>query len=164
MQDNFFYFFSPKNFDLWSYFMQLVFLSAFPRNYFLCWDHGNGDVPPTLGVAPLNSSRAGSDLGLESGFVNQVFFTLTSRELWVKRKDVNNRFLPFWIEWPIKTLNRKFFRSIYQKKFQNMFVIENKLSLSYRRVKSMHYPESPKVTSSIQILFYIRIPKSGHSL
>ena len=27
-----------------------------------------------------------------------------------------------------------------------MFVIENKLSLSNRRVKSMHYPESPKVT------------------
>ena len=27
-----------------------------------------------------------------------------------------------------------------------MFVIKNKLSLSYRRVKSMHYPESPKVT------------------
>ena len=27
-----------------------------------------------------------------------------------------------------------------------MFVIKNKLSLSYRRVKSMHYPESPKVS------------------
>ena len=31
--------------------------------------------------------------------------------------------------------------------FRSMFVIENKLSLLYRRVKSMHYPESPKVTS-----------------
>ena len=27
-----------------------------------------------------------------------------------------------------------------------MFLIKNKLSLSYRRVKSMHFPESPKVT------------------
>ena len=26
-----------------------------------------------------------------------------------------------------------------------MFVIENKILLSYRGVKSMHYPESPKV-------------------
>ena len=33
-----------------------------------------------------------------------------------------------------------------QKNFKNMFVIKNKLSLSYRRGKSMHYPESPKVT------------------
>ena len=28
-----------------------------------------------------------------------------------------------------------------------MFVIENKLSLSDRRDKSMHYPESPKVSA-----------------
>ena len=46
---------------------------------------------------------------------------------------------------PIKTLNQNFFRSIYTKKFRNMFVIEIKLSLSDRRGKSMHYPESPKV-------------------
>ena len=31
-----------------------------------------------------------------------------------------------------------------------MFVIEDKLSLSYWRVKSMHYPESPKVTNRTQ--------------
>ena len=35
----------------------------------------------------------------------------------------------------------------YKNFFRSMFVIENKLSLLYRRVKSMHYPESPKVTS-----------------
>ena len=37
-----------------------------------------------------------------------------------------------------------FFRSIYKKNFRNLFVIENKFSLSYQRVKLM--PESPKVT------------------
>ena len=40
----------------------------------------------------------------------------------------------------------KFFSVDLQKKFRNMFLIENKLSLSYRRVKSMHNPELPKVT------------------
>ena len=34
-----------------------------------------------------------------------------------------------------------------QKKFLKKFVIENKLSLSDRRDKSMHYPESPKVNT-----------------
>ena len=58
----------------------------------------------------------------------------------------NFGYLPFWIGWPIKTLNQNFFRSISKKNYQNFFVIENKLLLSYRRVKSMHYPESPKVT------------------
>ena len=33
-----------------------------------------------------------------------------------------------------------------------MFVIENKLSLSYRRVKLMHYPESPKVNVDRDVL------------
>ena len=46
----------------------------------------------------------------------------------------------------IKTSNQNFFQSIFKKNYRNMFVIENKLSLSYQRVKSMHYPESPKVT------------------
>ena len=46
----------------------------------------------------------------------------------------------------IKTSNRNYFRSIYQKNFRKKFVMENKLSLSDRRDKSMHYPESPKVT------------------
>ena len=44
-----------------------IFLSAFLWNCFLCWDHGNGDMPPTLDMALLCSSKAGSDLGLESG-------------------------------------------------------------------------------------------------
>ena len=43
-------------------------LSAFLRNCFLCWDCWNGDVMPTLDVALLYSSRAGSDLGCVSGF------------------------------------------------------------------------------------------------
>ena len=46
----------------------------------------------------------------------------------------------------IETLNQNFFRSIYKKNFGNKLVIENKLSLSDRRGKSMQYPESPKVT------------------
>ena len=50
-----------------------LFLSALLRNCFLCWDHGNGDVPPTFGAALLCSSRAGSDLGLESGLVEELF-------------------------------------------------------------------------------------------
>ena len=54
-------------------------------------------------------------------------------------------YLPFWIGWPIKTLNRNIFRSIYKKFYRKKFVIKNKLSILYRRVKSMHYPESPKV-------------------
>ena len=64
-----------------------------------------------------------------------------------------NHYLPFWIGWPIKTLNRNFFRSIFKKNYRNMFVIENKLLLSYWRVKSMHYPESPKVTRGCTTIY-----------
>ena len=39
------------------------------------------------------------------------------------------------------------FRSIYINLYRKKFVNENKLLISYRRGKSMHYPESPKVTS-----------------
>ena len=56
-------------------------------------------------------------------------------------------YLPFWIGWPIKTSNQNYFRSIYQKNLRKKFVIEYKLSLLDRRDKSVHYPESPKVTS-----------------
>ena len=42
---------------------------SFLLNYFLCRDRWNGDVTPTLDVALLCSSRAGSDLGRESGLV-----------------------------------------------------------------------------------------------
>ena len=45
-----------------------------------------------------------------------------------------------------KNIESKLFLVDLQKKFRNMFVIENKLSLLYRRGKSMRYPESPKVT------------------
>ena len=38
-------------------------------------------------------------------------------------------YLPFWIRWPIKTLNQNYFRSIYQKHFRKKFVIKIKLSL-----------------------------------
>ena len=34
---------------------------------FLCWDHWNNDMKPTLDTALLCSSRAVSDLGHESG-------------------------------------------------------------------------------------------------
>ena len=47
-------------------------LSALLQNCFLCWDRGNGKVPPTLDAALLCSSRAGSDLGLESGLVEEL--------------------------------------------------------------------------------------------
>ena len=43
-----------------------------------------------------------------------------------------------------KTWN--FFLVDLQKNFRNMCVIKNKLSLSDQRGKSMHYPESPKVS------------------
>ena len=42
------------------------FLSAFFRNFFLCWDRWNGDVTPTLDGTLMWSSRAGSDLGCVS--------------------------------------------------------------------------------------------------
>ena len=45
-------------------------------------------------------------------------------------------------------MNQNFFSVDLQKKFRKMFVIKNKLSLSDRRGKSMHYPESPKVNTS----------------
>ena len=44
-------------------------LSIFLQNCFLCRDCWNGDVMPTLDAALLCSSRAGSDLGRESGLV-----------------------------------------------------------------------------------------------
>ena len=45
-------------------------------------------------------------------------------------------------------MNQNIFRSICKKFYRKKFVIKNKLSISYRRGKSMHYPESPKVTTS----------------
>ena len=46
-----------------------LFFFAFLQNCFLCWDRWNGDVTPTLDMALLCSSRAGTDLGRESGLV-----------------------------------------------------------------------------------------------
>ena len=40
------------------------FLYAFLQNCFLGWDHWNGVVTPTLDVALLCNSRAGSDLDI----------------------------------------------------------------------------------------------------
>ena len=37
--------------------------------------------------------------------------------------------------------------SLLSYMYQKKIVIKNKLSISYRRGKSMHYPESPKVTA-----------------
>ena len=54
-----------KDWARWFFYL----LSAFLRNWFLCWDRWNGDVMPTLDAAPLCSSRAGSDLGHESELV-----------------------------------------------------------------------------------------------
>ena len=48
------------------------FLSALRWNCFLCWDCESGDMPSTLDAALLCSSRAGSDLGLESGLVEII--------------------------------------------------------------------------------------------
>ena len=50
----------------------LSFLTALLRNCLLCWDCWNGDVTPTLDSALLCSSRAGSDLGRESGLVQEL--------------------------------------------------------------------------------------------
>ena len=47
----------------------------------------------------------------------------------------------------LKHIESKNFSVDLQKNFLNMFVIKNKLLLSDGRGKSMHYPESPKVTS-----------------
>ena len=52
-----------------------LLLSAFLRNCFLCWDHWNGDVMPTLDAALLGSSRVGSDLGRESRMVEELLIT-----------------------------------------------------------------------------------------
>ena len=40
-------------------YFNLLFLSAFLRNCFLCWDRWNGDMIPTLNVALLCRSRVG---------------------------------------------------------------------------------------------------------
>ena len=44
-----------------------------------------------------------------------------------------------------------------------MFVIKNKLSLSYRWVKSMHYPETPKVTTHTfpLLVFHVHAGATG---
>ena len=53
-----------------------IFLwSPFLRNCFLCWDHWNGDVTPTLDVALLCGSRAGYDLGRESEFRQNLYLS-----------------------------------------------------------------------------------------
>ena len=46
-----------------------LFFIRIPRNCFLCQDCWNGDVMPTFDAALLCSSRAGADLGQESGLV-----------------------------------------------------------------------------------------------
>ena len=71
-----------------------------------------------------------------------------------------NVLLPFWIGWTYENIESKFFSVNLQKKFWNKLVIENKLSLSDRRGKSMHYPESPKVTSS-HYFFGIGVSEAG---
>ena len=47
--------------------------SALLQNCFTCWARWNGDVMPTLDAALLSSSRAGADLGRESGLVLRSF-------------------------------------------------------------------------------------------
>ena len=51
----------------------IFFKSVLLRICFLCWDRGNGDVPPTLDADVLCSSRAGSGLGLESRLVEELY-------------------------------------------------------------------------------------------
>ena len=53
-------------------------LSTFLWNCFLCWDRWNGDLPPTLDTALLCISRAGTDLGHESGLVLWSFVNWVS--------------------------------------------------------------------------------------
>ena len=62
---------------------------------------------------------------------------------------------------PLKTSNQNFFRSIYKKNYRNKIVIENLLSLSYRRGKSMRYPESPKVKPKGSGTLQPRTPSQG---
>ena len=52
-----------------------LFLSALLRNCFLCWDHGNSDVPPTFDAALLCSSWVGSDLGLNLDWLRSYIHT-----------------------------------------------------------------------------------------
>ena len=47
-----------------------------------------------------------------------------------------------------KLSNQNYFRSIHIKIFRNKFIIKNKLLISFRRCKSMRYPESPKVSTN----------------
>ena len=59
------------------------FCIRLPPDLFLCWDRGNGDVPPELDTTLLCSSRVGSYLGLESGLVEELcqlgFIFISSR-------------------------------------------------------------------------------------
>ena len=50
---------------------------------------------------------------------------------------------------PIETDKSLYFSVDVQKILPKKFVIENKLSISYRKGKSMHYPELPKVTKGM---------------
>ena len=71
-------------------------------------------------------------------FVHRIdtCFDLWNQLIMVSSKTINNRFES---DGMIKTLNQKFFRLIYKKKFWNKLVIENKFW--------MCYSESPKVNS-----------------
>ena len=51
------------------HFYFIFLLSAFLLNCFLCWDRWNGDMTSSLDAAMLCSSKAGTDLGCESGLV-----------------------------------------------------------------------------------------------
>ena len=62
-------------------------------------------------------------------------------------------YLSFWL---IKTSNWKKVWSIYNKNFRKKLAFKNNLSFSIRRLKTMHDPESPKVTTQ-----YLR-PLSHH--
>ena len=54
--------------NMWDSFLFLLMIRP-PPNCFLCWDRWNGDLMPTLDAALLCRSRAGSNLGRESGLV-----------------------------------------------------------------------------------------------
>ena len=62
------------NFDCQINIYSVFLWSAFLQNYFLCWDCWNGDMMPTLDAALLCSSRAGSDLGRESGIIEPLLY------------------------------------------------------------------------------------------
>ena len=59
----------------------------------------------------------------------------------------------------IKLSNRIEKIPIHQKKFRKLIWIENKLSLSHRKWKTIHAHESPKVSSNWQIK-YDALPRS----